>query len=263
MSLYIVGDVHGCIETLEQCLSRAGFDPVTDKLWSVGDLVGKGPYSLEVLRLVASFGDSFNMVLGNHEVRLLSLLAGGGGSAKALFHPVLNDKGSVNWKNWLRQKPLMLRDPQLRLTMTHAGIFPGWSLPQAERYAYQTSVQMLNASDDWLRQLAQSPYKRVVSEVDVWRYTLNAFTEMRYCNISDPYRPVLDFTCKSPLEASEPLVPWFKLWPTQSELWVFGHWSDLLGHTGRTDIRCLDTGCVYGRSLSILKVAADGAVMNV
>lgn len=263
MSLYIVGDVHGCIETLEQCLNRAGFDPVMDKLWSVGDLVGKGPGSLEVLRLVESLGDSFNMVLGNHEVRLLSLLAGSEGPAKALLQPVLKDKGSINWKSWLCQKPLMLRDQPLGVTMTHAGIFPGWSLPQAERYACRANDQILNASDDWLRQLAQSPYKRAVTEVDVWHYTVNAFTEMRYCNIADPCRPRLDFTCKSPLEAAGPLVPWFTLWPAQSELWVFGHWSDLLGDTGRADIRCLDTGCVYGRSLSMLKVTADGTAVSV
>lgn len=263
MSLYIVGDVHGCIETLEQCLNRAGFDPVIDKLWSVGDLVGKGPGSLEVLRLVESLGDSFNMVLGNHEVRLLSLLAGGDGPAKALLQPVLKDKGSIDWKSWLRQKPLMLRDQKRGVTMTHAGIFPGWSLPQAERYACQSNAQILNASDSWLRQLAQSPYKRAVTEADAWRDIVNAFTEMRYCNISDPNRPTLDFTCKSPLEVTGPLVPWFELWSAQSELWVFGHWSDLQGATGRADIRCLDTGCVYGRSLSVLKVAADGTVMNV
>lgn len=263
MSLYIVGDVHGCIETLEQCLNRVGFDPGIDTLWSVGDLVGKGPGSLEVLRLVESLGDSFDMVLGNHEIRLLSLFAGSDGPAKALLKPVLKDKSCIDWKSWLRNKPLMRRDQKLGVTMTHAGIFPGWSLPQAERYACQSNARIRNASDAWLRQLAQSPYKRAVTEADAWRDIVNAFTEMRYCNISDPNRPILDFTCKSPLEVTGPLVPWFDLWSAQSELWVFGHWSDLQGATGRADIRCLDTGCVYGRSLSVLKVADDGAVMNV
>lgn len=263
MSLYIVGDVHGCIETFEQGLNRIGFDPRVDILWSVGDLVGKGPGSLEVLRLADSFGDSFNMVLGNHEVRLLGLFAGGEGAANALLQPILKDKGSIDWKRWLRQKPLMLRDQPLGVTMTHAGIFPGWSLPLAERYAYQASAQLLDASDDWLRQLTYSPYKRTAIDVDTEHYTLHAFTEMRYCNITNPYRPVLDFSCKSPLKASKILAPWFTLWPTQSELWVFGHWSDLQGYTGRTDIRCLDTGCVYGRRLSILKVTEEGKAVNV
>ncbi|WP_447555024.1 symmetrical bis(5'-nucleosyl)-tetraphosphatase [Vreelandella sp. EE22] len=255
MALYVVGDVHGCIHSLETSLERIGFDPGTDRLWSVGDLVGKGPHSLEVLRLVASLGDSFDMVLGNHEARLLGRLAGAEGPGDASLDPVLSDKGSTDWKHWLRQKPLLLRETALDLTVSHAGIFPGWSLAAAERYAHQAGQKLRQASDTWLKALSLSPYHRTVAELDMWRYIIYAFTEMRYCDSTDPHRPLIDFTAKTAKRRSSALVPWFDLWPVQRQIWAFGHWSTLRGETGRADIRCLDTGCVYGRELTVARVA--------
>ncbi|WP_447894916.1 symmetrical bis(5'-nucleosyl)-tetraphosphatase [Vreelandella sp. GE22] len=262
MALYVVGDVHGCIDDLEEALGRIGFDPNVDRLWSVGDLVGKGPHSLEVLRLVASLGDRFQMVLGNHETRLLGQLAGAHGSGDGALAPVLSDKGSVDWKHWLRQQPLLLREPSLELTLSHAGIFPGWSLALAERYAFQASQVLRMANDAWLAQLALSPYRHTQGGMDSWQHIICAFTEMRYCDVSDPNHPTIDFTAKSPAQKSASLVPWFDAWPIQSGIWAFGHWSSLRGETGRADIRCLDTGCVYGRTLSVVRVV-QGALIDV
>lgn len=259
MALFIVGDVHGCIAELDAALTRIGFNPRTDRLWSVGDLVGKGRHSLDVLRLVKSLGSAFNMVLGNHELRLLSVLTHHRFAiADAALQPIVNDNNTSDWVEWLRHQPLLLHDEQHSVTMTHAGLFPGWSHQQARTLAAQVSKLLCGPEfHHILRQLYNSPYKqaptRANTELGYWVDVLHAFTQMRYI---DTRRPdlALDFTEKRPNSKTPYLVPWFDLWPSRDDLVVFGHWSDLTGGTARDDIRCLDSGCVYGGGLTILRV---------
>ncbi|MGV3345053.1 metallophosphoesterase, partial [Enterobacteriaceae bacterium LUAb1] len=76
MSTYLIGDVHGCYNELNALLQQVAFDPSQDTLWLTGDLVARGPASLEVLRYVRSLGDSAKIVLGNHDLHLLAVYAG-------------------------------------------------------------------------------------------------------------------------------------------------------------------------------------------
>ncbi|MFY0665945.1 MAG: symmetrical bis(5'-nucleosyl)-tetraphosphatase [Natronospirillum sp.] len=258
MALFIMGDVHGCIAELDTALTRISFNPRTDRLWSVGDLVGKGAHSLEVLRLVESFGGAFNMVLGNHELRLLSVLTGNAASADSVLQPVVQDANTTDWADWLRHQPLLLHDAQFGVTMTHAGVFPGWSRAQAKALAEQASQQLRGPQfQPLLNHLYDSPYKRASmvesTELGYWVTVLHAFTQMRYINTRSSTL-TLDFTEKLPNSKTPHLVPWFDLWPRSEDLLVFGHWSDLTGGTAREDIRCLDSGCVYGGGLTLLRV---------
>lgn len=266
MALYIVGDVHGCVQALEQRLSQVGFRAQSDQLWSVGDLIGKGPASLAVLRLVDALGDRFQMVLGNHEMRLLGKMAGAPGPVDPALQPILDHGSAPYWEAWLRQRPLLLRDPKRRILMTHAGVFPGWSLAQAEHYAEAACAQLRQGNRALQRALFRSPYKGAAQtysgELANWVQIFQAFTQMRYCRVDEAQQPAMDFSCKTPKARTEPLVPWFGLWPEQKETWLFGHWSDLEGDTGRSDIQCLDTGCVYGGALSMVRVE-DGRLTRV
>lgn len=259
MSLFIVGDVHGCLEQLDQRLEQVGFDPKSDRLWSVGDLVGKGPDSLAVLQRVHALGDRFNMVLGNHEIRLLALMAGARMPADATLQPIVEHASAPYWQQWLLSKPLILRDPENSLTLTHAGVFPGWNRHQAEAHAQAASDQLRSGNPALLQALALSPYKSrpfTTPELAPWVDIINAFTQMRHCDVSGLHGPRLSFYSKSPGPSDPNLVPWYELWPPQTETWLFGHWSDLQGNTGREDICCLDTGCVYGGELSVAKMEA-------
>ena len=76
MSTYLIGDVHGCYDELIALLEQVEFNPETDTLWLTGDLVARGPGSLEVLRFVKQLGDSVRIVLGNHDLHLLAVFAG-------------------------------------------------------------------------------------------------------------------------------------------------------------------------------------------
>lgn len=253
-----MGDVHGCIDALDNALDSIAFDPKVDRLWSVGDLVGKGDDSLAVLRRVATLGHAFNMVLGNHELRLLSALVNQHHDVDPTLLPIVCDTHADYWAKWLRQKPLLLRDQQYAVTVTHAGIFPGWSLAQASRFAALASHRLRKPSgSELLRQLAVSPYKQqaVASRPPAcaWTDVVLAFTQMRHVDTGHATLK-LDFTEKNPASNNPDLTPWFELWPPSQEMLVFGHWSDLSAGTARSDVRCIDTGCVYGGELTILSI---------
>lgn len=267
MSRYIVGDIQGCATELKLLLQQVGFDPSFDQLWCVGDLVGRGPDSLACLQFLHDLGSSAKVVLGNHDLNLMAILAG-----VRAAHPsdkldaivALPQLEQQHWLAWLVQQPLMLTSND-GLVMSHAGIYPWWSLAEAQDYADETSAALQQAWQqqqlgEWLASMYGNEPNRWhpdLSGADRHRFIINALTRMRYCRVPPSYDyGELELTCKTaPQQQRHPsdLVPWYELTEVTDNCLVFGHWAALMGQTQRDDVIGLDTGCVWGNQLTLLR----------
>lgn len=255
MANYIVGDLQGCFDELLLLLQQADFNAREDTLWVAGDLVARGPKSLEVLRFIRSLGDSAKVILGNHDLHLLAVSLGlFKAKEKDQTAPIFNAEDRNELLGWLRQQPLMAEHDEF--VMCHAGISPQWDLAQARSCARE--VEAILQSDKW-PWLIENMYQ---NQPDLWddklqgieryRYIINAFTRMRFC-LPDGQ---LDMDCKlPPNEVSDTqFTPWFLLEqriPLNKTV-LFGHWAALEGYEG-SDVIGLDTGCVWGGRLTMLR----------
>ena len=264
MPTYAIGDVQGCYAELRSLLRECGFDARRDRLWLVGDLVNRGPRSLEVLRLVADLGDRAHTVLGNHDLHLVASACGVRRPRdKDTFHDVLDAADGEALVAWLRDRPVIHHDPERGYVMAHAGIAPAWRIDAAVRLGNELS-EALRAPD----------HPRVLSSMygngpDTWRDSLagldrlrfitNAFTRMRYCHADGR----LDFSQAGPPGDQSPsLVPWFTLRDADADgaRIVFGHWATLQLRAALPrdlHVRHVDTGCVWGGSLTALRLEDD------
>ena len=266
MATYAIGDVQGCYRELRSLLRECGFDARRDRLWFVGDLVNRGPSSLDVLRFVADLGDRARTVLGNHDLHLVASARGIRPlRAKDTFHDVLDAADGDALIDWLRDWPMAHRDPELGFVMAHAGIAPAWTIDDALAHGAELS-RALRAPDH--RRLLSGMYG---NEPDEWRSSLtgldrlrfitNAFTRMRYCHRGGR----LDFSeTRPPGVQDSSLTPWFTLRDADADgtRIVFGHWATLQLHAALPrdlHVRHVDTGCVWGGTLTALRLEDDRA----
>lgn len=258
MATYIVGDIQGCFEELTALLEQVNFDPQHDELWLAGDLVARGPQSLQTLRFVKSLGKQAQVVLGNHDLHLLAVAAGiMKGKKKDLTQAILQAPDKDELLHWLRQQPLIAQHPIHGFYMVHAGITPQWQVADSLRYS--TEVSQWLAGDDYLSLLEQmyqntpDAWSEDLTGIDRARFIINACTRMRYCYQDGR----LDFGNKdAPANnTQQTLKPWFEIQPEQFEGVdiLFGHWAALMGNTGHSNIVGLDTGCVWGNQLTMLR----------
>lgn len=185
MATYLIGDVHGCYDELIALLHKVEFTPGKDTLWLTGDLVARGPGSLDVLRYVKSLGDSVRLVLGNHDLHLLAVFAGiSRNKPKDRLTPLLEAPDADELLNWLRRQPLLQIDEEKKLVMAHAGITPQWDLQTAKECA--RDVEAVLSSDSYPFFLDAmygdmpnnwSPELRGLGRL---RFITNAFTRMRF-----------------------------------------------------------------------------------
>lgn len=258
MAVYAVGDIQGCYEALARLLAELRFDPGRDRLWVVGDLVNRGPQSLETLRFVHSLGDASLTVLGNHDLALLAAAAGlrAGRGHTLDMDAVLNAADGPELLDWLRHRPLLHHDPALGFTMVHAGIPPRWSLREARARAAELEGALRGHEYRvFLEHMRGDSPASWSEDLEGWerlRFICNAFTRMRYCTLEGE----LDFTANgAPGSQPTQLKPWF-MFPapdTARRRIVFGHWSTL-GRYARGGVYGLDSGCVWGGELSALRL---------
>ena len=262
MTTYVIGDLQGCYDELQTLLRHIDYQPEKDFLWFVGDLVNRGPKSLECLRFVKKLEQQgkAKTVLGNHDFHLLAAYAGFEKfCAKSdTLQDILQAKDVDELINWLRHQPLMVKHPLYNAVMVHAGIPPQWSIKAALGYANE--VETLLQQDDWKNTLMNHLFgnkpNRWQETLTGWeraRYILNAFARMRYCDANG----ALEFTLKSAPESDQkrqeiaPYEPWF-VFPNRKnkdhEIF-FGHWSTL-GEIDAYQVHSTDTGCLWGGKMT-------------
>lgn len=257
MSTYLIGDVHGCYDELIALLAQVEFDPRRDTLWLTGDLVARGPGSLEVLRYVKSLGDSVRLVLGNHDLHLLAVFAGiSRNKPKDRLKSLLEAPDADELLNWLRRQPLLQVDEEKKLVMAHAGITPQWDLETAQQCA--RDVEAVLSSDSYPFFLdamygdMPNHWSNELSGLARLRFISNAFTRMRYCF---PNGQLDMYSKEAPEDAPAPLKPWFAIPGPVSNAYsiAFGHWASLEGRGTPEGIYALDTGCCWGGELTCLR----------
>ena len=243
MATYAIGDVQGCCKSLEKLLGKIDLR-ASDRLWFVGDLVNRGPYNAEVLRLIRSFGKRATVVLGNHDVHLLLRAEG---LAKPKKRDTLEDVLMASDRDelidWLRERPLVHREKKWLLV--HAGLLPKWTAETAVGWAERIE-----------RSLRASRFREVTDQDARESRAARVLTRIRLVR---PDGELSDFD-GPPDEAPRGHLPWFAHPDRKSRdvTVLFGHWSALGLHVS-SDAIGLDTGCVWGRALTAYRLE-DGAL---
>lgn len=255
MAIYAIGDVQGCYDELLRLLDAITFNEQSDQLWFVGDLVNRGPKSLETLRFIKALGDSAVAVLGNHDMHLLAAACSVPSSnTKAALKEVLAAPDRDELIDWLRHRPLFHHDEHF--CMVHAGIPPQWDFKKTQKMAQEVEKALQsNAYKSLLKAMygdkpdLWSPVLRGTSRL---RFIINCFTRMRYCDAEG--RLEMNFN-GSPGSQPNHLMPWFTV-PNRKSVdmkIVFGHWSSLGYYEGH-NCYAIDTGCLWGGQLTALKL---------
>jgi len=256
MAVYAVGDVQGCYGSLRALLDKVGFDPSSDSLWLTGDLVNRGPQSLEVLRYVKSLPRAV-AVLGNHDLHLLAVASGQAPAKKRdTFSELLAAPDRDDLLNWLRSRPLLHHDDKLGFTMVHAGLLPQWDLASACRLAHEAEhyISHSDRNDLFTHMYGDTP-DHWDDALGGWariRIIINGMTRLRYCDASGrmDLRPKM-----APGGQPAGLLPWFEV-ETRRHAGlriIFGHWSTLglWHHAGNIG---LDSGCLWGGRLTAVRI---------
>ncbi len=263
MAIYAIGDVQGCYDSLQRLLEKIQFSPEKDQLWFVGDLVNRGTKSLKTVRFIKGLGDASLVVLGNHDISLIAMHYGVLPKSPSL-KKFLKSPDREELIEWLRYQKVFHVDKKLGVCMAHAGISPQWTLKEAKKYAKEIQIPLRgNDTKEWLKQVyGNKPalWSEDLQSYERHRYILNAFMRMRYCNAKDGS---LDFKLngvpKITKGSATKQIPWF-LWKGRKHIplrIIFGHWSSL-GYYHDDNVTSLDTGCVWGRQLTAVRID-DGA----
>ncbi|MGQ0651645.1 MAG: symmetrical bis(5'-nucleosyl)-tetraphosphatase [Betaproteobacteria bacterium] len=250
MATYAVGDVQGCYDELDRLLGAFAFDAKKDRLWLVGDLVNRGPKSLEVLRFVRGLGKRAMTVLGNHDLHLVTQHEGIERRRKDdTFDAVLAAPDADELVRWLRRQPMMHVDGAF--AMVHAGLVPQWSVRKAMRLAAEVEAALRARSyRDFLANMYGGEPARWSERLKGWdrlRVIVNAMTRLRFCTADGE----MDFRTKG-AKAPRGFKPWFRF-RKEKEILICGHWSTL-GLKLAPRLAALDSGCVWGGALSALRL---------
>lgn len=259
MANYVIGDVQGCFEPLLRLLDEVHFNEREDFLWFVGDLVNRGPQSLEVLRFIKHLPNKARVTLGNHDLHLLALLYSKNPriNREDTLNAVITAEDKDDLGQWLRQQSLLYYDKIFNVVICHAGIAPLWTVAEAQKYACE--VEDTLRGDQFIDYL-NNLYGNIP---DLWDLTLtgiprlrlitNYFTRMRY--VDKEGRLIFHYKGTT-ANAESRSIPWYALPQRQSiepDI-LFGHWAALNGVCPMPGIYALDTGCFWGGKLTALRL---------
>lgn len=263
MATYAVGDIQGCYSVLQRLLERIAFEPAVDRLWAVGDLVNRGPESVQTLRFLRDLGDAVTVVLGNHDLYLLMVAAGHKrlDDDDTLFQ-VLEAPDRDALLAWVASRPLMHVEGDY--AMLHAGLLPAWTIGRALELATEVSAALTgpDAKKLLLHLGGNQPesWSETLTGWDRYRVVVNALTRMRFCTADGR----MALRAKGPpAQAPADTLPWFMV-PgrlNRTHTIVCGHWS-ALGFYRMPGLIALDSGCVWGGKLTAVRLE-DGEVFQV
>jgi len=260
MAVYAIGDIQGCGAELEALLASIAFDPGRDQVWLVGDLVNRGPRSLDVLRRVRALGEAVRVVLGNHDLHLLGRALGAAApKGKDTLTDILEAPDAAELIDWLRHRPLLHRDPMLGWTMVHAALHPQWDPATAEKRARSVESALRGPDGGELAASLSSGDlpTREPDPGDVWqwlRFNAAVLTRTRFCTADGEL-----------VWSAEPPESRFRPWyahpqrAARGNAIVYGHWA-AAGLTRTADTLGLDSGCVWGGALTAARLDPGGAV---
>ena len=252
---YLIGDIQGCCGPLQTLLDKIDFSPSRDHVYLLGDLVNRGPASLETLRLVQKLGSAASSLLGNHDLHLLAMANGVRKPHKGdTISEILNAPDREALIQWVRQQRMAIHEHGW--LMVHAGVVPQWDLTLTLSLAAEVEELLQSPA---LPDFLQTMYG---DEPDRWsagltgyaraKFAINALTRLRFCDAKGR----MDFKAKDGAEtAPAGFMPWFDV-PGRKTAGVpiaFGHWSTL-GFLERPDLLSLDTGCVWGGKLTAVRI---------
>jgi bis(5'-nucleosyl)-tetraphosphatase (symmetrical) len=256
MATYVIGDIQGCFAKFRELLGLIAFNSAQDRLWLTGDLVNRGPQSLEVLRYVKNLGERHVTVLGNHDLHLLAVAQHAEKiTASDTFQDILRSPDREELLQWLSQQPLLYHEGEY--VLVHAGLAPRWTLEKAKQLAREVETMLSShGAKEFFRQM-------YTNEGHDWRDDLrghvrlrcivNFFTRMRFCHLNGD----LELGYKGTIADAPPdLVPWFDVKDRVNKECkiIFGHWAALDGKADVENIYPLDTGCVWGNCLTAFRL---------
>lgn len=253
MSTYCIGDIHGCFVELQALLELIKFNSSTDQLYFVGDLVNRGPDSLKVLRFIKQLPNT-TVILGNHDLHLLGLFYQVVTFEAADLNPILAAPDCPELIVWLKTRRLLVYEQKFNAVIVHAGIPPSWDLQQALTLATEAETILQSDARDFLQHMygdEPNEWHNNLQGYDRFRFIINALARMRFSSLTGK----LDFTCKEKIGPTN-YLPWFQVPQRRIKNVdiIFGHWSATEGKCDTPHVYALDTGCVWGGSLTALRL---------
>ena len=258
MATYIIGDLQGCYKEFKALLAKIAFNPKQDTLYLVGDLINRGPNSLETLEYIYHHQESIFPVLGNHDLSYLVYAEGYTSlKPKDTYDSLLQSSYAEKYKEYLRHLPLLIHLPKENIAICHAGIYPAWSLLEAKAYAREIELQLKDKDLTTYQTFISTMFGNTPTQWDEGltgmersRFIINAFTRMRL--LESDLR--LNLTIKDRVNV-DGLTPWF-CFPrkTANTEIIYGHWASLGLHQ-ENNTYGIDSGCVWGGKLSAIKVS--------
>jgi bis(5'-nucleosyl)-tetraphosphatase (symmetrical) len=254
MARWAIGDIQGCARELRALLKRLRFNPDRDQLWFTGDLVNRGPDSLGALRLAHALRDNATIVLGNHDLHLLAIAYAGASLRQGdTLEPILVARDRRRLLDWLLGLPLVVHDAPRGDLLVHAGLVPQWTVADALALAGEVGSALREDPQQFLEGMygnQPDTWSKGLRGMARLRFTVNVLTRMRLCTAGGR----IDLAQKGPPdEARSPWRPWYlhRKRATRDTRIVFGHWSALGFHAG-DNVLALDTGCVWGGTLTAI-----------